>query len=139
VRAAIETLAERRRTGATDDEIRDATWRAKRVSQQAGHSRLTNGRDAIEIEMQAIRLGQAVLVGAPMEVFGELGAQVVKESPFSWTAISGYSNGSAGYLPTADAFDEGGYEVEMASPFAPEAGARFVEAANSLLRELAST
>jgi hypothetical protein len=139
VRAAIETLAERRRTGATDDEIRDATWRAKRVSQQAGHSRLTDGHSAIEIEVQAIRLGQAVLVGAPMEVFGELGAQVIEESPFAWTAVSGYSNGSAGYLPTADAFDEGGYEVEMASPFAREAGARFVEAANALLRQLAST
>ncbi|HEV2124578.1 MAG TPA: hypothetical protein VGW38_17635, partial [Chloroflexota bacterium] len=77
-------------------------------------------------------------VGAPMEVFNELGAAVAEASPFSWTAVSGYTNGSAGYLPTAEAWDEGGYEVEMASAFARDAGERFVEAANDLLQQIAA-
>jgi hypothetical protein len=51
--------------------------------------------------------------------------------------VSGYTNGSAGYLPTAEAFAEGGYEVETASPFAADAGAHFVAAAGTLLRRLA--
>ena len=114
----------------------EATWRAKRIAQQAGHSRLTDGRPTVEVELQAIRVGQAALLGAPMEVFNALGAAVAEGSPFPWTAVSGYSNGSTGYLPTAEAFGPGGYEVEMASPYAPEAGERFVAAASDLLRRL---
>ena len=131
-----EVLAGLRSGGASDDAIRDATWRAKRLSQQAGHSRLTDGRPEVEVELQAVGIGPAVLLGAPMEVFGELGAAVVAGSPFPWTAVSGYSNGSTGYLPTAEAFEAGGYEVEMASPYAPAAGERFVAAAGELLRRL---
>jgi neutral ceramidase len=133
---AREVLAGLRAAGASDDAIRDATWRAKRLSQQAGHSRLTDGRAEVQVELQAIGIGPAALLGAPMEVFGELGAAVAGGSPFPWTAVSGYSNGSTGYLPTAEAFESGGYEVEMASPYAPEAGERFVAAAGDLLKRL---
>jgi hypothetical protein len=133
---ARDVLAGLRAAGASEDAIRDATWRAKRLSQQAGHSRLTDGRPEVQVELQAIRIGPAALLGAPMEVFGELGAAVAGGSPFSWTAVSGYSNGTTGYLPTAEAFEAGGYEVEMASPYAPEAGERFVAAAGDLLKRL---
>jgi hypothetical protein len=134
--AARETLAERRRAGASEEEIRDATYRAKRISQQAGHSRLTDGKSEVEMPLQAIRIGPVAFLGAPMEVFNELGVAVAESSPFQWTAVSGYSNGSAGYLPTSEGYDGGGYEVEMASPFARSAGERFVEAASALLERL---
>jgi hypothetical protein len=133
---AREALATLRREGAPAPAVAEATWQAKRIAQQAGHSRLTDGRSTVEVELQAIRVGQAALLGAPMEVFNALGAAVAKGSPFPWTAVSGYSNGSTGYLPTAEAFGPGGYEVEMASPYAPEAGERFVAAATDLLRRL---
>jgi hypothetical protein len=136
-RAAREALAEARQRQASEGEVRELTWRAKRLAQQAGHARLTDGRNAVEVELQAIRIGGSAIVGAPMEVFGELGAAVVRGSPFAWTAVCGYTNGSAGYLPTAEAFDQGGYEVEMASPFAQEAGQRFVAAASALVQRLA--
>ncbi len=132
-RGALATL---RGEGAPAQAVAEATWRAKRIAQQAGHSRLTDGRPTVEVELQAIRVGQAALLGAPMEVFNALGAAVAEGSPFPWTAVSGYSNGSTGYLPTAEAFGPGGYEVEMASPYAPEAGERFVAAASDLLRRL---
>jgi hypothetical protein len=135
-REAREALAAVRRRGGTEDEIYEATWRAKRRAQQAGHARLTDGRGDVEIVLQAIGVGPAAFLGAPMEVFGDLGAAVVADSPFGWTAVSGYTNGSAGYLPTAYAFDEGGYEVEMASPFAREAGERFADSAKALLHRL---
>ena len=136
-RDARETLAQKRRAGAPEAEIVEATYRAKRIAQQAGHSRLTDGKPEVQVELQAIRIGSAAILGAPMEVFNELGAAVAERSPFAWTAVCGYTNGSAGYLPTAKAFDGGGYEVEMASQFARGAGEVFVEAASSLLRELA--
>jgi hypothetical protein len=133
---ARDVLAERRRANASVDEIRDATYRAKRIAQQAGHSRLTDGKPEVELELQAIRVGDAAILGAPMEVFNELGAAVTERSPFAWTAVCGYTNGSAGYLPAAEAFDGGGYEVEMASPFARGAGERWVGAAAALLERL---
>jgi hypothetical protein len=138
VSEAREALAAVRRRGGSDAEIQEATWRAKRTSQQTGHARLTDGRPEVEVELHAIRIGPAAIVGAPMEVFGELGHAVAQASPFAWTAVTGYTNGSAGYLPTAEAHAEGGYEVEMASPFAPEAAPRYVDAASALLQQLHS-
>jgi neutral ceramidase len=135
-REAKDTLNHLRRSGASEDEVRDATYRAKRLSQQAGHSRLTDGSAEVEVEIHAIRVGPAVFLGSPVEVFNALGAAVAQRSPFAWTAVSGYTNGSAGYLPTAEAFESGGYEVEMASAYARGAGERWVEAAVNLLERL---
>ncbi|HEU5314730.1 MAG TPA: neutral/alkaline non-lysosomal ceramidase N-terminal domain-containing protein [Chloroflexota bacterium] len=134
--AAREELARLRAAHAPDEEVRDATMRAKRAAQQAGHSRLTDGRRGVTVEAQAVRIGGAALLGAPMEVFSEIGAQIAERSPFGWTAVSGYTNGSTGYLPTAEAHDEGGYEVERASPYAREAGAAFAAEAGRLLARL---
>jgi len=133
---ARDALADVRRGGGSDAEIQEATWRAKRIAQQTGHARLTDGRPEVTVELQAIRIGPVAIVGAPMEVFGELGHAVAQQSPFAWTAVTGYTNGTAGYLPTPEAHNEGGYEVEMASPFAVQAGPRYVAAASSLLQQL---
>lgn len=114
-----------------------ANVRAKHAAMRAGHAQLTAGESHVEIELQAIRIGPAALIGAPMELFGELGVAVSEASPFSWTAVSGYTNGSAGYLPTPEAHDEGGYEVETASPFARDAASLFTQGAVELLRRLA--
>jgi hypothetical protein len=113
-----------------------ANVRAKHAAMRAGHAQLTGGKPEVEIELQAIRIGPAALLAAPMELFAELGAAISQTSPFAWTAVSGYSNGSAGYLPTPEAYDEGGYEVETASPFARDAAGAFVDAATILLRRL---
>jgi hypothetical protein len=71
-----------------------------------------------------------------MEVFSEIGAEIAAQSPFKWTAVSGYTNGSAGYLPTPKAHEDGGYEVEIASPFARTAAPAFTAAAHELLSRL---
>jgi neutral ceramidase len=113
-----------------------ANVRAKHAAMRAGHAQLTGGKPDVEIELQAIRIGPAALLAAPMELFGEIGAAISQTSPFAWTAVSGYSNGSAGYLPTPEAYDEGGYEVETASPFVRGAADAFVDAATTLLRRL---
>jgi neutral ceramidase len=135
--AAMEELAALRRAHPDEAEaVQRANVRAKHARMRADQARLAQGRPHVPLELQAIRVGDAALLGAPMEVFGELGHAVAQASPFAWTAVSGYTNGSAGYLPTRRAAGEGGYEVETASPFAPEAGERFVGAAGGLLRRL---
>lgn len=62
-------------------------------------------------EVQAIRVGDVVIIGLPGEPFVEIGLAVKQFSPAALTMIAGYANDAIGYVPTDEAFDEGGYEV----------------------------
>jgi hypothetical protein len=53
-------------------------------------------------------------------MFCEIAMAVRDQSPFAHTFYFGYTNGWFGYLPTAEAFAEGGYEPNT-SPFTPQA------------------
>ncbi len=59
-------------------------------------------------------------------------------SPFPRTLIITHCNGAAGYLPTKDAYPQGGYEVQS-SHFAAGAAEQIVEEAVRLLHSIAST
>ena len=72
---------------------------------------------ARELELQAVRLGDAVVLGIPGEVFVEIGLAVKAASPFPRTLVTECTNGNVGYIQTAAAFEEGGYEVEAAHKF----------------------
>lgn len=52
------------------------------------------------------------IVAVNGEPFAELSLEVKRQSPFAHTIFLGYSNGCLGYLPTPEAFAEGGMEVE---------------------------
>src|SRR5215207_11642304 len=58
-----------------------------------------------------------------------------KPSPWPATWFGGYTGGWAGYIPTPDAYPQGGYEVDT-SPFAPEAAGRLVMETLAALEEL---
>jgi neutral ceramidase len=62
-------------------------------------------------EMQALRTNEAVFVGAPGEVFVEIGLEVKDRSPLSDTFFAAYTNGCISYIPVPEAYTEGGYEV----------------------------
>ncbi|MCX7842519.1 MAG: neutral/alkaline non-lysosomal ceramidase N-terminal domain-containing protein [Clostridia bacterium] len=47
----------------------------------------------------------------PAELFCEFGIEIKQKSPFKFTMVAGLTNGYCGYVPTRQAFDEGGYEV----------------------------
>ncbi len=64
--------------------------------------------------VQALRLGPVAIVGLAGEVFVRIGQAIVHRSPFPHTVALGYSNGLLGYVPTADAYPLGGYEVNDA-------------------------
>jgi hypothetical protein len=66
------------------------------------------------LEIQALRLGPAALLGIPAEVFAQIGLDVEGGSPFPLTAVVELANGWEGYLPTREAFAEGGYETLLA-------------------------
>jgi hypothetical protein len=61
--------------------------------------------------VSTVRLGQASLVFLPGEPFAETGNEIRAQSPFRLTAVVGFSEETIGYVPTDQAFVEGGYET----------------------------
>lgn len=103
---------------------------------RAEKARQYAGRSEVVAELHGLRIGPVALVGFAGEPFSEIGARVKAGSPFTHTLFSGYTNDYLGYVPIADAYAEGGYEVDT-SPFLPEAADRVVEGRLALLGELA--
>lgn len=62
--------------------------------------------------IQVIRIGDAVFAGWPGEFFSGIGRNVKNRSGLEKTFIVGLANGSVGYLPTKDAYEEKGYEID---------------------------
>lgn len=95
---------------------------------------------AVDLEIQAIRLGSAALVGIPAEVFAEIGLEIESRSPWQPTAVVELANGWEGYLPTVRAFTEGGYETLLArsSKLAPETAPAVVEKAEAVLKAVST-
>jgi hypothetical protein len=94
------------------------------------------GNAPVECEIQAISLGPVTFVAWPGEIFCDFGMEVKHSSPFHPTYTIGYANGSIGYVPTPEAFKEGGYEADTASHLADNAGLVLVDETMKLLREL---
>jgi hypothetical protein len=59
---------------------------------------------------------EVVLWGAPVELFCKIAVDVRNQSRFPFTFYFGILNGWLGYLPTAEAVHQGGYEPAT-SPF----------------------
>jgi neutral ceramidase len=116
--------AERERLAAQEGNLGAKEWN------QRGLERARKGLEALETgvlpvvegELSVLRLGDAALAFNPTELFCEFGMAIKQASPFPWTAIGGYTDGSAGYFPTRASYPEGGYEVDRACRVAPEAG-----------------
>jgi hypothetical protein len=94
-----------------------------------------NGR--LPVELQGLRIGAAVFVAVPAEVFVEIGLQI-KRRAARRIFIVGIANGYIGYLTTEAAHAMGGYEV-VSSKCAPEAESALIEETLALSRELFST
>jgi len=64
----------------------------------------------VRLPVRFLRINDTLLWAAPVEMFCEIAMAVRNQSPFAHTFYFGYTNGWLGYLPTAEAFAEGGYE-----------------------------
>ena len=99
----------------------------------------------IPFTIQAMQIGELALLALSGEVFFEFAQEIEERSPFRTTLVLGNSNGCTGYVPTAQAFAEGGYETDESFrwygtlPLAPQAGEIMVDGAVRLLRELQET
>ena len=73
--------------------------------------------DHAEVLVQAMKVGDAVFLALPGEVFAEIGLEIKKRADVEHLFLVGYANnGEIGYIPSASAFTEGGDEVDTA-PF----------------------
>ena len=81
------------------------------------------------------KVGDIGFVGLGGEVLTQIGMSIKAASPLKHTFVITHCNGAAGYLPMANLYVEGGYEVES-SPFAPEAADMVIKQAVKMLYEL---
>jgi len=94
-------------------------------------------------EIQAMQLGDAVIVALTGEVFVELALEIAARSPYQQTIVLGYTNGCIGYVPNEEAYPYGGYEVSSAYRYygtlmlKPESDKQIRNAAVELLTEVA--
>ena len=81
-----------------------------------------------------MRIGPLKIIGFPGEVFAQTAMAVKDENPM--TMVCSYIAGSrAGYVPVAEAYETGGYEVRV-SPYAEEAEAILRQGFFQLLEKL---
>src|SRR5687768_10218234 len=85
-----------------------------------------SGADVVRIPVRVLRINDTVLWGSPVELFCEIALRVRDDSPFRHNFFFGYMNGWLGYLPTAQAFKEGGYEPRT-SPFSEQVERDYTE------------
>jgi hypothetical protein len=97
---------------------------------------------SIRAEIFAAGVGDARIVGAPFEVYSDIGLRVAEALRPSPVLFCGYANGLIGYCPSQWAIDQGGYGPatshrwfpELLTPVARGADDRIVEEAARLAR-----
>lgn len=77
--------------------------------------RVADAPSGLWFQIQAIAFGdQLLMIGMPHEPFIAYQLTIQAKSPAPYTMVFGYTNGCNGYVPTAEAFYLGGYEVDGA-------------------------
>jgi len=122
------------RTTGDEKSIKAAVMASKRSWIRRNLARLAQ-KDPIDVHLQAIRIGDTALVGVPAEPFAEIGADVKRRSKAPHTVFCGYTNGLFAYVPTAAAYEEGGYEVRT-TPFKAGADRELADACVGLVADL---
>jgi len=94
-----------------------------------------SGSPTVTTELQAIRLGEATLLAAPLEVLTEVALKLKAAAPRRPLWIAGFSNGYLHYGPPAADYDKRGYEVTECF-LAPEWEALFEAKVHEMLARL---
>ncbi len=97
--------------------------------------RVNPERGELATRVTVARVGEIAIVGLPGEPFVELGLALKANPYFPHTFVAGYCNDLILYIPTREAYAQGGYEVEMAR-VAPGSGEQMVASALRCLGEL---
>ena len=118
----------------------EVRWRKKIIYLEKSSGRIRS----IPFYFQILLINRlVVIVFLPAEIFTEIGLRIKKNSPFQYTLISAYSDGSVGYIPMKEDYEYGGYEVEQAykvygerAPFECNTADRICDGVLGLLKEI---
>lgn len=123
----VARLNELRVGGGSEEDIRWQTMLSKRAAMRADLAREYRGQTHHTYDLQIFTIGDDIaLVAMPGEPFVEIGMRIKERTPFMHTLFSGYSNVGWAYIPTPQAYELGGYEVEV-TPFEPDASLQIVD------------
>lgn len=118
------------RAALADDRIAETAYAKVRArTHLALHER---GEASAPVEVQALRIGDLAVLGFPAEYFVEYCLELRERSPLPHTLVVELANDCIGYVPTPQAFDEGGYEGTSAR-FTRDTGPLLAEAALELV------
>ena len=91
-------------------------------------------------EVCALRIGDLGIVTLPGEMFCEFGLEIKRQSPAQHTIVIELANDAIGYLPTPEAFAQGGYEPTTGTTlYESEAGQQLTASALGQLHKLFSS
>lgn len=132
-RPSAERIEKARTTSDDDASVRDRVLAESTLS----FAEYQQENPSVEVEVQVLRLGDVILAALPGEPFVEFGLDI-RDSVNRPAIISGFANAAVGYLPTEDAFENGGYEtlVGWTSRFQPGAGAQLADEAIRLAKQV---
>lgn len=85
--------------------------------------------------VSAIAFCGVAFVGIPGEPFNEVGVQIRKNSKFPVTCVMCQANGCHGYYPTAEGYDQGGYE-SYNTPYVKGTAEQLADTADALVASL---
>ena len=114
---ALEELKKARESG-NQEEIKKEVSKVKRANFTRKLTQISEG-GKVNIWIQTIKIGNIIFQGLPLEPFMEFSNKIKSLNPDKKIFWSGYTNGWLGYLPTAKAYEEGGYETRN-TPLSPE-------------------
>jgi len=95
--------------------------------------RVKDGRTSTTV--QALRLGDSLLVAFPGEAIAEVSLEMRRRLAPATVAVLGYTNDHLGYLTTNEVYEQGGYEAGMGLCY-PEATYKFMDTAETLAKNL---
>ncbi len=90
-------------------------------------------RQQMPITLSCLDFGRAAVVHLPGEPFIEYQLKAQQLRPKEFICVAGYGDGGPGYIPTADAYFQGGYETTVALA-GPESQRVLEQALGKLLR-----
>ncbi len=105
------------------------------VADAARKVRLEHGPASFPLRMIALAVGDVAFIGIPGEPFNGIGRALKLAEGYGMVIPSCLVNGSEGYFPMKDAYDEGGYEAKSSS-YKAGVAERLIEEGLDLLASL---
>ena len=105
------------------------------VAESSRMLRLEHGPESFPMTLTGVKLGPVALLGIPGEPFTDIGRQIKTAEGFRCIMPMCLTNGSEGYFPMKEAFDEGGYEARS-SRFKGGVAERIIEGGKEIIGKL---